>query len=249
MTTPRGLLPLLGQFHEISISTADIRASVEFYEALGFSQCRTGDTWSHPYGVLTDGRVHLGLHEYRFASPSITCVRPGIAAATPEFAARGIELEFAKTGEDAFNEIGFRDPGGQMVTVLEARTYFPSERRLQDRSLCGWFEALSLPAADFAPVRDFWESMGFAALGEADSPWVREALVSGELGLALHRPRTLDQPMLVFSAEDMRERLERIRALGIEPAPGLPRGLDPRANALLEAPEGTPLLLVEGELE
>ena len=39
---------LLGHYHEISITTPDIRASVEFYEALGFSHCRTSDTWPHP---------------------------------------------------------------------------------------------------------------------------------------------------------------------------------------------------------
>ena len=71
MNTPPSLL---GQFHELSLTTRDIRASVEFYEALGFSHCATGDTWPHPYGVLTDGRLFLGLHEYRFPSPSITTV-------------------------------------------------------------------------------------------------------------------------------------------------------------------------------
>ena len=29
---------MLGRFHEISITTADIRASVVFYESLGFTQ-------------------------------------------------------------------------------------------------------------------------------------------------------------------------------------------------------------------
>ena len=69
---------MIGRFHEISIRTDDIRQSVEFYEQLGFRQCVTGDTWSHPYGVLTDGAITLGLHQYRFPSPSITCVQENI---------------------------------------------------------------------------------------------------------------------------------------------------------------------------
>ena len=48
---------MLGKFHEISIETADIAASVAFYERLGFSHCGTTDTWQHPYGVLTDGKL------------------------------------------------------------------------------------------------------------------------------------------------------------------------------------------------
>ena len=42
----------------------------------------------------------------------------------------------------------------------------------------------------------------------------------------------------------MGERIERLRALGIEFSDDLPRGLDPRHSALIEAPEGTALLLV-----
>ncbi len=235
---------LLGHFHELSLSTRDIRASVEFYEALGFTHCATGDTWPHPYGVLTDGRVFLGLHEYRFASPSVTTVRPGIAAAIPEFSALGIELAFARTGDDCFNEIGFHDPAGQMVTVLEARTYSPGDRPPQQQSLCGWFEAFSLPVADFAPCAAFWERLGYVAMEVADAPWLHQPLTGNDLNLALHRPRTLDRPMLVFSAADMPARLAQLKDLQLPLSSELPRGLDPARNALLESPEGMALLLV-----
>ena len=50
--------------------------------------------------------------------------------------------------------------------------------------------------------------------------------------------------MLVFSAPDMGERIERLRALDCELSAELPRGLDPRHCALLVAPEGTTLLLL-----
>ena len=50
--------------------------------------------------------------------------------------------------------------------------------------------------------------------------------------------------MLVFAAADMGERIERIKALGIESSADLPRGLDPRHCALIDAPEGTALLLI-----
>jgi catechol 2,3-dioxygenase-like lactoylglutathione lyase family enzyme len=241
---------MLGQFHEISITTQDIRASVEFYEALGFRQARTGDTWPHPYGVLTDGRVVLGLHQYRFPSPSLTCVRPGIARAIPAFEQLGITLAFAKTGEHCFNEIGFRDPGGTMVTVLEAPTWFGNEAGpVRSGSLCGWFEAFSLPAADFAASAAFWERLGYVALEERDLPWLHQPLTGSGLELALHRPRTFDLPMLVFSAEDLPARLARLRERGIAASGELPRGLDPATHALLESPEGTPLLLAAGGLD
>ena len=102
----------------------------------------------------------------------------------------------------------------------------------------------SLPAGEFEPMRAFWEPLGFVALEETDTPYVRMSMTSDHIDLAVHRPRTLDQPMLVFAAADMGERIERLRSLGVAMSDDLPRGLDPRSGALLRAPEGTAILLI-----
>ncbi len=238
---------MLGYFHEISLATADIRASVEFYEQLGFSQAVTTDTWSHPYGVLTDGRVFIGLHQRRFASPALTFVHPGIAERVPEFEARGIALTQRHTGPEVFNEIGFRDPFGQPISVLEARTYSPVARRASELSLCGYFDELSMPVSNLDAAKDFWEPLGFVATEESDVPYVHLPLTSDHLNISFHRPRTLDRPMLVFSDPDMAARIARLRDLGITFSDELPRGLDAARNALVEAPEGTALLLLQND--
>src|SRR5882672_3074097 len=61
---------MFGRFLEISLNTSDIAASVQFYERLGFTQLTTGDTWPHPYGVLSDGRLGIALLEARTFSPA-----------------------------------------------------------------------------------------------------------------------------------------------------------------------------------
>jgi hypothetical protein len=53
--------------------------------------------------------------------------------------------------------------------------------------------------------------------------------------------------MLVFRDPDMRERIARLRDLGVAVSPELPRGLTPDGSALLESPEGMALLLMEGD--
>jgi catechol 2,3-dioxygenase-like lactoylglutathione lyase family enzyme len=238
---------VLGRFHEISIQTPDIRASVEFYERLGFTQAATNDTWTHPYGVLTDGRIFIGLHQRRFASPAATFVHAGVAAYANQLEALGVTLETRRTSEDTFNEIGFRDPDGQSILVLEARTYSPVTRGPDETSLCGYFIEYSMPSQNFEASREFWEPLGFVATEEPDAPYAHLPLTSDHLDIAFHRPRTLDRPMLVFRDANMRERLARIRTLGVRETGELPRGLPPAANALIEAPEGTALLLLEGE--
>lgn len=236
---------MLGRFHEISIEVGDIADSVAFYERLGFSQCGTTDTWPHPYGVLTDGKLFLGLHQFKFLAPAITYVHADAAHHSHAIEKLGIELAWKRVGDDAFNEFGFLDPSGQSVRVQEATTHFSSASDTVEGSLCGDFAEFSLPAADFDAMQRFWEPLGFVAMGESEVPYPRMSMTSDHLNLGVHRPRTLDTPMLVFTAADMSERIERLRASGCEFSDALPRGMDPRHNALLHAPEGTALLLTQ----
>ena len=242
---PLGPLPLAGTFHELSVAVDEVRSAVEFYERLGFSQASTTDTFTHPYGVLTDGRLYVGVHQRTGASPVLTFVRPGIAGSIAAFAAAGIHLTRCHTGEEVFNEIAFTDPFGHEVAVLEARTYSPVARKDTDVSLCGDFAELSLPAHDFSAAQAFWEPLGFVAAEESPAPYPHLTLTSDHLDLAFHAPELCARPMLVFRAADMGARLERLRTLGFAPAPAPPQVRAGAGSALLEAPGGTPLLLLE----
>jgi catechol 2,3-dioxygenase-like lactoylglutathione lyase family enzyme len=238
---------VLGRFHEIGISTADIRASVDFYERLGFSQALTTDTWPHPYGVLADGRIFLGLHQSSFDSPTITFVHADLARHARELESQGLKLEYQRTAEHEFNTIGLRDPAGLMLVLIEARTYSPVLRRPERVSLCGYFEEFSMPSADFAAAKAFWEPLGFVATEESDLPYPHLTLTSDHLDIAFHAPRILDRPTLVFRDHGMHERLAKLRDLAAGTWREPPKGLDSRANALLTAPEGTQLLFLDEE--
>jgi catechol 2,3-dioxygenase-like lactoylglutathione lyase family enzyme len=235
---------LLGRFHELSLPTADIRASIEFYESLGFSQVETGDTWPHPYGVVTDGRLVLGLHQSERPA-CISFVRADVQALAAELEARGIELLLRQTGPEVFNEIAFSDPTGERIAVLEARTHAPVTRRAQETSRCGYFEELSLPATDFDAAQHFWEPLGFVAIDGDGAPYAHRSLTSDHIDLAFHAPRTSSERLLVFAESDMAERIAALAAAGFTTA-APPAGLAARANARLRAPEGTQLLLRAG---
>ncbi|MEO0971789.1 MAG: hypothetical protein AAFX85_01745, partial [Pseudomonadota bacterium] len=98
---------MIGRFLEFSVHAPDVLASVRHYEMLGFRQLPVGETWSHPYAVLTDGRVVIGLHAYAFDSPAVTFVLQSLQEKLPHIAEQGIEFAFAKTDDDQFNEAGF----------------------------------------------------------------------------------------------------------------------------------------------
>jgi predicted lactoylglutathione lyase len=236
---------MLGRFLEISVHAPDIRASLEFYESLGFVQAAVGETWPYPYAVVTDGRLFLGLHGAVVRSPALSFVLHDLAHGIERLRAQGIEFDQERIGNDVFNQATFTDPAGVCVNLFEARTFSPP---IEDASTtCGYFVEFGLPVRDFSAGRAFWEPLGFVAWEEETQPFARMPLTSDHLNLGLYRTRSFRQPLLTFADTDMRERLTRLRERGFRMLDDMPDSLDESTNAILEAPEGTRLLLMQTE--
>lgn len=236
-----------GRFLEISVHAPEIRESLAFYEGLGFVQAPAGETWPHPYAVVTDGRLFIGLHGTPIDSPSLTFVLPDLARGVDKLKQSGIELDHEQFGSDEFHRAACRDPLGQRVTLLEARTFSPPQLDRPVVTTCGYFTEVGVPARETQAARNFWESVGFVAMDEQAEPFPRTALTSDLLNLALYRTRAFRQPVLTFEDRDMRERLARLRERGLGLSDEMPDALDERCNAVLIAPEGTRLLLLQSE--
>ncbi len=235
---------MLGRFLELGVPAADLPASLSFYESLGFVQAATGEARSHPYAVVTDGRLYLGLHGAGLAEPTLTWVRPGLAAHAPTLAGLGLEFEQLRLGEEQLHELGFRDPSGQAVAIVEARTYSPPSAAPAGCGL-GWFEEIGIPTPDLAAGARFWDALGLVAFDPVQEPFARVSAAARDVNLGLYA-LDLRTPVLTYSDPDMAGIIAALRERGLRFAPRLPRGLDPRSHALLEAPEGTWLLLTPG---
>jgi catechol 2,3-dioxygenase-like lactoylglutathione lyase family enzyme len=238
---------MLGRFLEISIQAPSVLESLEFYQKLGFTQAETGDAWPHPYAVVTDGRLFIGLHQNEIDSPALTFVKPDLWRHIEELEGLGIEFESRKLGEDVFNEATFRDPDGLLVTLIEARTFSPPTRGVGEMSWCGYFTELGIPTRDADRAKQFWEQLGFVAAAEVEQPFRRISLTSDFLDLGLYATRELRRPVLTFSDAEMPGRIEQIAKLGLEFSRRLPASFDPHDTAMLVAPEGTALLLMSEE--
>lgn len=235
----------LGRFLEISVYAPEIQESLAFYESLGFVQAEVGETWPHPYAVVTDGRLFIGLHGAATPSPALTFVLPELARGVAELETLGVSFERVRFGEDVFNQAVFHDPGGLTVNLLEARTFSPPHLEAAVATACGYFSELGLPVRDAGDARRFWEALGFVALDEELQPFARTALTSDRLNLALYRARAFRAPLLTFEDDAMRERIARLRERGCTLTDETPEALDDSANAVLLAPEGTRLLLLQ----
>jgi catechol 2,3-dioxygenase-like lactoylglutathione lyase family enzyme len=211
-----------GRFLEFSVATPDIAASFEFYTGLGFAAAETGDVWKHPYVVVTDGRIHIGLHGSLDPSPQLTFVRPQLLQEAEALERLGIELELRRLGNDVFNEISLRDPAGHLIRLVEARTFSPLALAADTVARCGQFQQIALPAPDPQAARIYWEKLGFVAMDEPDAQIKHICCVSDSIDIGLYAPRDVPAPALVFTAGE---------------------GVPYRAGTKLAAPEGTLLLI------
>jgi catechol 2,3-dioxygenase-like lactoylglutathione lyase family enzyme len=238
---------MIGRFLEISVYAPDVLASLEFYEQLGFSQASTGEAWSYPYAVVTDGRLGIGLHQRELQqSPMLSFVLPDLHAHLDALEGLGIEILDRRLGSDVFNEATFATPGGQLVRLLEARTFSPSDRGPGETSRLGWFEDFVLPVADVEADERFWERFGFVPAEESEEPFPHIGMTSDSLDIALVSMGALRRPALLFTDSAMPARIHALADKGIEFARP-PGKLDPSQHALLVAPEGTQFLLATAE--
>ena len=237
---------MLGRFLEISLHTPDIRASLEFYESLGFVQAPVGETWPHPYAVVTDGRLFLGLHGAVIRSPALTFVLPGLARAIERLREIGIAPAQERIGNDVFNQVAFTAPADVCVNLIEARTFSPPAQGTS--TTCGYFAEFAMPVRDLEIGKRFWEPLGFVAMEEELLPFARMQLTSDRLNLGFYRARAFKHPLLTFEDAHMRERLARLRERGFRLSDEMPDSLEDTANAVLEAPEGTRLLLMQSDI-
>ena len=239
---------MIGRFHEFSVHAPDVLASIAFYERLGFSQVTTGEAWPYPYAVVTDGRLAIGLHQRELLqSPLPAFVLPDLSGKLAALEYLGVEIVDRRLGGDVFNEASLETPGGQVIRLLEARTFSPSPRAPGEVSRLGWFEEFALPVADVKQAERFWEKLGFAPAEEGDEPYPHVGLTSDSLNVALLQAGFLHRPALMFSDPAMSARIAALADAGIEFARRLPGNLDPSRHALLVGPEGTQLLLTTAE--
>jgi catechol 2,3-dioxygenase-like lactoylglutathione lyase family enzyme len=234
---------VLGRFLEYAIATPDIQASLEFYRKLGFSQAEVGDTWTHPYAVVTDGRICLGLHQHPDGH-ALTFVKPNLLNHLAVLEERGVIFEFRRLGNDVFNELGWRDPSGNLVRLVEARTFNPSDRPATKTSLCGYFLEIALPSARIDVAQAFWEKLGFVGIDEPGAPLPHVSCTSDSIDIGLYQPAHLQKAHLLFEAGDVAGALGRLASLGILPSGQVPLVLRGGPASVLTAPEGTGILLL-----
>ncbi len=235
-----------GRFLEISLATQDVASTLAYYEALGFVQASVGEAWPHPYAVVTDGRLSLGLHGIEPQPPRLTFVTPGLRERLESFTAAGIEILHSRLDDLSLNEATLSDPDGTLLRLVEARTFSPPALDPRHESRLGYFDALAIGSTDPVARGRFWEQVGFVAFDDEQAPATRVVVASRDLNIALHAFE-LPSPVLVFTAPDAPARVAELRERGYGFARRLPAAFASTGAGLLLAPDGVQVLLAQSD--
>ena len=227
------MMGAFGRFLELSVPTADVLRSLNFYRALGFGELPAGDIRPWHYAVVTDGALVLGLHGGGMDEPALCFVRPNLARQVRTLEAAGHGLEFCRLGSEEFHEAALRSPDGHLLLMIEARTFSPGGTGLATDGLLGRDGEIVLDCADVPASRAFFEPAGFLDAGadatsaRLDAPGIRIRLRESPRpgGVALRFPTT--DPAAVA---------RQLEALGLP----VTRGAE---GLVLRAPEGTRLAI------
>ena len=218
------------KFLEISIPSADVHASLEWYRALGFAELTTGDSRNYHYAVISDGRLCLGLHSEGLSQSGLSFVRQELAMYVREAETAGLEFDMARIGIDDFHEAVRHDPVGNPAVLIEARTFSPAHT--EDSAIVGTLSHVVLPCMDVDASLQFWEHFGFISVqadtgepAELHAPGLTIQLQNGTRDLGLH-----------FHNNKLAETLDALSVHGID-ARQTPDGLE------LRSPDGTRLIM------
>lgn len=221
------MMGAFGRFLEVSVPTADILRSLAFYRALGFTELATGDIRSWHYAVVTDGSIALGLHSAGVEEPALAFVRPNLARQVRALEAAGHEFEFQRLGAEQFHEAGLRSPDGQLIVMLEARTFSPGGPDEAAATVIGRCVEVGLGCGDVDTTRSFFEAAGFLPADEEQAGIIRLDAPGLRLGLRAGTGTST----LRFAVADLRGAMRRLHELDIRTSRH-PEGLR------LQTPEG-----------
>lgn len=227
----------IGRFLEFSVRTTDILESLKFYRTLGFVELEIAEVWPHKYAVVSDGELNIGLHDREFDAPALTFVQQDLAKHARSMADHGFDFSFLQLGEESFNQLGFVDRDGHMVTMLEARTFHASEDAEND-SFCGsWFE-LTLPVRDALRAAQFWAPIAPTLLELREEPTTHMRFEADGVPLGLSESIALQSPSLCFKCPDRHGLMGILEqhSMDFEKFPGFEG-----AFVAIKAPEGTML--------
>lgn len=233
---------MAARFLEVSLPSADIVESIRFYTRLGFRELATGDILQHRYGVVTDGRLCIGLHDREQAGPAFTMIMQDLAET-----ARRIDdtmVAGARLDDESFNELLLSDRDRHQLALFEARTFSPADAG-ERPSLLGHCLEYTLPVRDALEAARFWAPYAPRLLAVEEARPMHFRFDAGGMPIGLSERSRERQAFASFQCADLAAAGLAVDAAGASLEPAGDRA--PGAIAWLRSPEGLGIALYESD--
>ena len=250
----------LGQYVEISLSVRNLATSLAFYQQLGLQPVDGGET-PYPWAILSDGTLHVGLHQHYFPSPTLNY----FASYTPDqldaLQKLGIPLHHVQTinktsgmqdGEILMREFmiaaDFETPEATRIGLASSHCEIEPNLSRTFFSTCEKFGELSFQTTDVITSLDYWSQFGFEPIAQTDQPYPSAIISDGRIRLGLHQTTKFTKPTISYFSLQMPDRLRHLKKQGVRfvseqrDAQGRPLG------AMLRSPDGQPVVLFAGQI-
>ncbi|MCL4301681.1 MAG: response regulator [Anaerolineae bacterium] len=239
----------LGNRVEISLSVKNLSESLAFYDKLGFARIEGGEE-PYPWVVITDGRLHLGLYQQMFSSPTLSYfhLNATLEERLNHLAKLGIRLDDIQVPGLKLVTAEFETPEGQHVILADIWSGMktaPAGKKFFSRY--GTSSELSLTTKDVKAAVNYWKQLGFECVREGDQPYPWAVVSDGLIRLGFHQTTKLTQPTITYFVPDMPERLKRLRRKGVKFKAEQKDKQGRRVGAVIESPDGQRFFLFTGE--
>jgi len=248
----------LGISTQITISTSDVQKSYLFYNKLGFNKI-TGNDIPNPWIEMRDGGgLTILLNQDGQHYMGLTYFARDMDLRVDAFERAGIKfLVKNEKGGEFFQGI-FVSPNDLFVSLVQYDNTTPQQDSVNLRnfnaedydkpekypnSKCGIFGELCIPVKVLEVSFNFWKKLGFETLSINEEPYPWAVISDGLNILGLHQTEEFKQPALTFFARDMKTRIERLKASGIDTIRSFGEPDEHPANAVASTPEGQKIFL------
>ncbi len=239
----------LGENLEIALSVNDLETSLAFYKQLGYSQFSDPFAEPHPWLVLSDGDIHLGLHQYEQPSPALVYFSNQFKQVVDYLRRRDIPLIDKMEMEGQLISVAFRDPNGQHIGVVDLMGAQIPVPPIEHSTHMGKFGEFSIPTRDLQVSLEFWRQFGFEA-SEYSDPYPWGILRDGVITIGLHQSTEPDfnESTITYFDPAMHKRVHDLQDRGIALWFGESDEDGSIRNAGIRSPDGQRFYLFEGEI-
>jgi len=225
--------PKLGDVTAITMSSADLEKSLQYYQQLGFAEVQRMD-FPFPWIQISDGALLIMLRQDKNPYIALTYyVKPAamdkvisdLENAGIKFSSKPKESDMVKRylfqSPDNWNisivsnvEDVFKQPPGPTMLNMSQEDYLKPEKYVN--KVCGLYGEFAQPVADLDKSISFWEKLGFKALSKHSSPYPWAIISDGLAIVGLHRTNTFSVPTITFFASDMKDKIEKLKQQGLD---------------------------------